>query len=179
MPRPEATEDDKTIETWETSIAGTVFVWVYDRREDRYQQQSVGGSTGSRRIHLTRDDRKYNQELVPSENQGLDPFTNGTLRLIGAATRDEMLDTRYHFTDDELGEMFEVRDVDLFLEACRDITSELILRRLLAMADVRGTVAQAEGLKDLVKDRYPIGGTQKTIRDMIEAGEKIGATRSY
>jgi hypothetical protein len=179
MPRPDATEDDKTIETWETAISGTIFLWVYDRREDRYQQQSVGGNTGSRRIHLTRDDRKYNQELIPAENENLDAFTNGALRLVGAATRDELLDTRYHYSDPELSEMFEVRDPDLFLEACREITSELLLRRLMSMAEKKGTVAQATGLKDLIDERYPIGGTQKTIRDMIEAGERIGATRSY
>lgn len=178
MTRPDSTDDDKVIETWESAIPATVWIWVYDRREDRYNQQAVGGR-GSRRIHLTRDDRKYNQELMPVENEGLDPFTNGSLRLLGAATRDENLDVRYHLTDEELSQFFDVRDPDLFLEGVRDITSELILRRLADLSVSTGTQAQAEALKELVSTRYPIGGTQKTIREMIDAGERIGATRAY
>ena len=179
MTRPDTTADDKVIETWESAIAGTVFVWVYDRREDRYHQQSIGGKSGSRRIHITRDDRKYNQEQMPVENEHLDPFTNGSLRLVGAATRDELLDTRYHFTDADLTSMFDVRDIDLFVEGIQAISSELILRRLQTMSEKVGTSAQTEALRELVTSRYPIGGPQKTIREMIEAGEKIGATRSY
>jgi hypothetical protein len=179
MPRPDATEDDKAIETWESVIAGTVFLWVYDRRDDRYHQQAVGGRSAPKRIYMSRDDRKYNQEQVPDENQGLDPFTNGSLRLVAAQTRDENLDERYHRTDSELTELFEVRNLDLFKEAIEDITSELILRRLVALSDENATQAQAEVLKDLVTSRYPIGGTQKTVREMIEAGERIGATRMY
>ncbi len=179
MTRPDTTADDKTVETWESAIDGAIFLWVYDRREDRYIQQSVGGRSGSRRIHISRDDRKYNQEQLPHENQHLDPFTNGSLRLLGAATRDDTLDVRYHFTDEELATMVEVRDPKLFLEGIQDISSELILRRLLSVAEGVATSAQTAALKDLVDTRYPIGGTQKTIREMIDAGERIGATRAY
>lgn len=177
--RPEQTEDDKVVETWETTIAGTVFVWVYDRREDKYHHQSVGGKSGSRRLHISRDDRKYNQEQIPIEAEHLDPFTNGSLRLVGAATRDETLDVRYHFTDGDLEEMFEVRDLDMFMETAKEITSELILRRLQAVGERVGTQAQNDALKALVNERYPIGGTQRTIREMIEAGERIGASDGY
>lgn len=179
MTRPEASEDDKTIETWETAIAGAVWVWVYDRREDRYISQSVGGKTGSRRLHITRDDRKYNQEQMPYENAHQDPFTNGALRLISAATRDELLDVRYHYTDADLAELFEVRDPHTFMEGVTDIHSELIVRRLLAMAETIGTQAQNQVLKEYVSQKWPIGGTQKTVREMIEAGERMGAERIW
>jgi hypothetical protein len=179
MTRPETTDDDRVVETWESAIAGTVFVWQYDRREDRYHQASVGGRSGSRRLHITRDDRKYNQEQVPIENTDLDVFTNGALRFVGAATRDDTLDVRYHFTDSELAEMFNVRDPELFIEGVSDITSELILRRLLALGEDIGTQAQFRVLKDLVTERYPIGGTQKTVREMIEAGEKMGVGSTF
>ncbi len=177
MARPAVTEDDKTVETWESAIPGAVYVWVYDKREDRYVKQAVGGRSASRRLHITRDDRKYNQELIPVENTALDPFTNGALRFVTAASRDESLDVRYHFTDEELGQVFELRDLANFNEAIRDIDSELILRRLSDMSETIGTVAQVEALKDLLRERYPIGGTQKSVREMIEAGERIGATR--
>jgi hypothetical protein len=174
MVRPESNAEDKTIETWESVIPGIVFVWTYDRREDRYIQVSVGGKSGSKRLYLTRDDRKYNQEQVPFENSGMDVFTNGALRLIASETRDEHLDTRYHYTNEELAELFEVRDTDLFMEAVQEISSELILRRLMAMGEKLATQAQFNALKELVAVRYPIGGTQKTVREMIEAGERIG-----
>ncbi len=96
--RPTAKDEDKVIETWESTVEGTVYVDVYSRREDAYVSQRIGGTTGSKRLHISRDDRKYNQERVSDENKMLDPFTNGALRLIESATRDENLDTRYHLT---------------------------------------------------------------------------------
>lgn len=175
MARPHARDEDKVVETWEIVTPGTIYVWVYDRREDRYDTQGVGGRS-SKRLHLTRDDRKYNQELVPLENRHLDPFTNGSLRLVDCATRDETLDMRYHLTDADLKQMFEVRDRTLFLEAVSSIESELVLRRLADLADENGTVAQLETLKDLIRERYPIGGTQKAVREMIEAGERLAGS---
>lgn len=177
MARPATIEEDKVVETWESAIEGTVWVWVYDRREDRYQKQAVGGRSASKRLHITRDDRKYNQEQIPVENSTHDPFTNGALRFIDAATRDESLDMRYHFTDTELAQVFELRDQDLFVEAVRGFESELILRRLGAMSEKLGTLVQVEAIRDLIQERYPIGGTQRSVREMIEAGEKLNATR--
>jgi hypothetical protein len=177
MARPEAREADKVIETWESAVAGSVWVWVYDRREDRYIKASCGGRTGSRRLHISRDDRKYNQEQIPVENSQHDPFTNGALRFIDAATRDDSLDMRYHFTDLDLGQIFDVRDMALFEEAVKEIESELILRRLAALGEQIGTMAQVDVVRELLQERYPIGGTQKTVREMIEAGERLGITR--
>lgn len=175
MARPQAKPADQVIETWEILIAGTIYVWIYDKRDDRYRSQKVSGTSGSSRLHLTRDDRKYNQEILPVENRHLDVFTNGALRLVESSERDEHLDIRYHYTDADLAEMFEVRDPELFLQAVSEIDSELILRRLVAMAEDKATVAQNTALKELVAERYPIGGTQATVREMIEAGERIGA----
>ncbi len=179
MARPAAKEHDTVIETWETSSPGTTWVWVYDRREDKYTEQRVGGREGSGRLHIARDDRKYNQERVPDENRMLDPFTNGALRLVESATRDETLDVRYHYSDADLLEMFEVRDEALFAEAVAEIESELIIRRLLSMSEKAGTQAQSTCLREICEDKWPIGGTQKTVREMIEAGERIGATQIY
>lgn len=175
MSRPQAKAADQVIETWEILIPGSVYVWVYEKRDDRYRKQRVGGTSGSRRLHISRDDRKYNQELIPVENRAHDAFTNGALRLVESSDRDEHLDIRYHYTDQDLAELFEVRDTELFIAAVKDIDSELIIRRLAAMAEVKATVAQNEALKELVSERYPIGGTQATVREMIEAGERIGA----
>lgn len=177
MVRPPIDPQDAIIETWEIAFPGTVWVWVYDRREDVYKKQAVGGRQGSKSIHLTRDDRKYNQELIPDENRHLDPFTNGCLRLLGSADRDESLDVRNHYSRDDLIAMFEVRDPDLFTEAMQTLASEVVLRRLQGLADDHGTVTQGAILRDLITERFPVGGTQRTVREMMEAGERIGATR--
>lgn len=178
MVRPVVRPEDQAVETWEISFPGSIGVWVYDRREDQYKRQTISARSGSKTIHMTRDDRKYNQELIPDENRALDPFTNGQLRLLGsAADRDENLDVRYHYSDTDLVGMFEVRDVALFQEAMEAIGSEVILRRLQGLADAHATVAQVEVLRDIIERRYPIGGTQRTVREMIEAGDRIGAQR--
>lgn len=179
MVRPKTTPDGEIIETWQAATAGTTWVWVYDRRDDKYAKKRVGGREGSGVLHLRRDDRKYNQERIPVENRMLDPFTNGALRLIESSTRDESLDVRYHYTDADLMEMFDVRDENLFGELITGIESELIVRRLLGMAEKAGTQAQVQALRDMCDDKWPIGGTQKTVREMIEAGERIGAGQIY
>lgn len=179
MARPTPTTTDKIIETWETSAPGTTWVWTYDRREDKYVEQRVGGREGSGRIHLSRDDRKYNQERIPTENRMLDPFTNGALRLIESSDRDETLDIRYHYSEADLSEMFEVRDEKLFADMVSEIESELIIRRLLAMAEKSGTQAQTTILKESCDARWPIGGTQATVRAMIEEGERLGVGQIY
>lgn len=171
--RPEAREEDKVIETWESAVDGTVYVWVYDRREDRYVKATIGGGIGSKILHITRDDRKYNQEQVPIENKQHDPFTNGALRFKNAATRDETLDLRYHYTDEELIGIFDMRDLDLFKEAIESIESELILRRLFAVGETTGTIAQMDALRELIAARYPIGGTQKTVEEMMQKGQEL------
>ncbi len=174
MARPGISDQDKIIETWEATTESTTWVSVWDRREERYKNQRVGGRSGSRRLHISRDDRKFNQEQLPLENKPLDPFTNGTLRLVETATRDETLETRYHKTDEELGEYFDLRDPVVFAEAISSIESQLVLHRILAMAEVQGTVSQLEATRDLIRKRWPIGGSQRTYREMEEAGERLG-----
>jgi hypothetical protein len=177
MARPVPSDQDRIIETWESVVAGTVYVWVYDRREDKYIKQAVGGRSASKRLHISRDDRKYNQELVPPENRQHDPFTNGALRLKESANRDESLDIRYHYTDEDLKTFFEIRDEALFSEAIEAVESELILRRLEAVAEKEGTVAQHEALREVVRERYPIGGTQRTVAEMYRENERSFAER--
>lgn len=178
MARPVPNGHDSAIETWEITFDGSVSVWVYDKREDTYRKQVVSRHSGSKLLHITRDDRKYNQELTPVENKHLDVFTNGQMRLLGSsADRDENLDIRNHLSDEQLVEMFEIRDPELFRDLLEVQTSEVILRRLASIADEHATVTQSEILRELIADRYPIGGTQRTVREMLEASDRIGAPR--
>lgn len=178
MARPMPNDHDSAIETWEITFDGSVSVWVYDKREDAYRKQVVSRHSGSRLLHITRDDRKYNQELTPIENRHLDVFTNGQMRLLGSsADRDENLDIRNHLSDGQLVELFEIRDPDLFQDLLEAQTSEVILRRMASIADQHATVTQNEILREVIAQRYPIGGTQRTVREMLEAGDRIGAQR--
>jgi hypothetical protein len=169
--RPATRAADKVIERWEITVPGQVAVWTYDKRNDQYVRTTVGGKRGSKTLRISRDDRKYNEENIPDENAKLNPFRNGALRLL--TDPDAELDTRNHYADAELAQLLEERDVDAFQVVLDGIDSELIMRRLVSLAEATGTVAQLDAVRSAVKARWPIGGTQKTIRDMLAAGEKL------
>jgi len=166
--------DEKVIETWETTTEGTTWVSVMDPREGRYVKRRVGGRQGgSRRLHISVDDRRFNQEQVVEEMREHDPFTNGQLVLI-SSDRAEDIDTTYHLTNDDLRALLSIKDSATFESEVADIKSELILRRLVEVAEKDATVAQLEFIRDLIRDRYKVGGTQRTVREMMLAGELAG-----
>lgn len=172
------TEDTSQLETWEATTEGvTVWVWVYDKREDKYKKQRVGGRSGSKTLHIRADDRRFNMEQVVDENKALDPFTNGLLRLVTAAQEDEDLDTTYHLDDEALKALLEVRDEDVFKSEIESIDSELILRRLKDTSEKHGQVWQLEAIRTLLDERYKRGGSQRVVADMIATGEMDGSTR--
>lgn len=168
------TEQKLEHETWEIQIPGQVRIWTMDRRHGGYVTKPVNGRRGKspRRITLTRDEREYNQELVPPENRHLDPFLNGALvRVIG----DEKVGD---LTDEALIQYLELLSEEAFQEAIEDIEFELTHRRLLELAANQGRMWQVEALRVLVDQRYPVpaGGTQRTVEEMFNDGE-FGATR--
>lgn len=175
MPRFD-NEDTHIVETWEITTPGTIWVTVYDRRDDRYTQTRVGGREGaSKRLNISRDDRKFNQESIIEERKHLDPFTNGKLRFIKSSdgSEPEGVDRTYHMTDQDLLAMLADKNIDSFEQKVRAIQSELIVRRLVDIADKDGTRLQYETIRDIINERYPVGGTQRAVRDMVEAGEKL------
>src|SRR4051812_16780617 len=122
-------------EVWEITTPGTVWVWTRDvRNPGQYNKTRVGGrSGGSKRLRITTDERRYNEEQVIDEMLDHNPFRNGTLRLL-SIDEDVQVDdivANYHLSDDELKQYFDVKDEDLFTEAMKEIESELVLRRLL------------------------------------------------
>jgi hypothetical protein len=162
------------METWEITTDGTVWVDKMDAREGRYVKQRVGGRQGgSRRLHITTDDRRFNQEQVVEEMKAYDPFTNGALVLVSAEKADD-IDSTYHLTTEDLGRLLEIKDRDLFESEVSDIKSELILRRLKELGETQATVAQLEFITELIRARYKVGGTQRTVREMMQAGEMSG-----
>jgi hypothetical protein len=173
------TNDDPVIETWETLTEGTVWVWVKDARTGSMVKRRLGGKAGgTRSVHLTADERRYNQEQVVEENISEDPFTNGSLKLKNT-THASDVDTTYHLTNDDLRELLAIRDQKTFEGEVASITSELILRRLKDIAESEATIAQYQFVRDTVDERYRSGGTQATVREMLEEeSRRIGNTIS-
>jgi hypothetical protein len=157
-------------ETWEIQIPGTARVWVRDRRFGTYQPKKVSGK-GPKRITLSRDEREYNQELVPEENERHNPWTNGTLvQIVGGTKQGEL-------TDEALRAYLELESEEAFTEAVSDIDIELTLRRLIGFAATDGRMWQVTILRELIDERYRVGGTQRTVQEMYDEGELDRSTR--
>lgn len=172
-----AASNDDILETWDLLTESMVWVWVKDPRTGAMTKRRVGGASGgSKVLHLTADERRYNQEQVLDENVGLDPFTNGTLKLRDA-TKASDVDSRYHLSNDDLRAMLAITDMQVFESEVADITSELILRRLKDIAENEATIGQYTFLRELVDSRYRTGGTQATVREMIEEESKRAGGR--
>lgn len=176
MVRVAQTELHPDTETWELQTAGTVWIWVKDPKErNGWKKQRAGGSGGSKRVHITAEERRHNEEQVVDENQAThNIFRNGALMRVDKGAPADDIDTRYHLADDDLRALIQVRDLALFSEELSSINSELIIRRLKAIADVDGTMAQVNEIDNLIEMRYKAGGTQRTVQELIDAGEKLG-----
>ena len=164
-------------EIWECTTGATVWVWINDVRQGGYMKQRVGGRAGgSKRLRITTDERRYNEELVIDEMADHNPFRNGLLMLISSAKVDD-IDISAHLTDQDLHDMLEFRDPELFEAAVAEMQHELVIRRLKALAETEGTVAQNDFLNDLLRVRYPIGGTQSVVQEMLNEEAKSASTR--
>jgi hypothetical protein len=169
------------IETWEVTGEFTVWVWKHDvRHPGHMEKQRAGGKAGgSKRLRLTTDERRYNEEQVVEENKDLNPFTNGQLKLVdGGKMPLDDIDQTYHWGDEQYSAFFEIRDVDLFKEQAEEIASELILRRLYMIGEKTATIEQREVLKEIIEVRYKAGGTQGTVQEILNDEAKLGKTIS-
>jgi hypothetical protein len=166
-------------EQWEITTAATVWVWLYDRRNDNYRKQKVSGGPGggSKKLTISVGDRRYNQELVIEEMKDHDPFTNGTLlRLSGPELSDdeEHLDISNHKTNAQLLEFFAITDVPMFQEAVDSLTSETLIRRLHSLAKKSALAWQLNIIEEVIDQRYRVGGTQPTVAQMIKDQDMQG-----
>jgi hypothetical protein len=163
----------RTSEVWETTTEGTIWVQVKDTRNPgAWTQRRVGGK-GSKRLTITTDEREFNQETLPYENQHLDPFTNGLLVRVSPKTA---VPTRYELTDDDLLEKLADRRDDLFLTYLAQIDSEVIMRRLLALAREHSTMARHEVIKEIIEGRYAVGKTSQVVAEEVADGQKYADT---
>jgi hypothetical protein len=168
------TDDRDVIEVWEIQTEGTVWVWTKDVRTPGHMQKTrVGGKAGgSRRLRISRDERRFNEEQVIDEMASHNPFRNGALRFVSADDKQQAddIDTTYHMTNEDLLNLLEIKDEALLKSEVEGIASELVLRRLYMVAEKNATVAQLGIIRDVVDERYQIGGTQQSIREQDRPG---------
>lgn len=168
MAQATAPPEADTVETWEIQVAGGVQVWKKNKRTGEYEHVRVHGTSGPRLLHISEDDRLYNQELISgADNAVLDPFTNGSLAKIEGGEK-------IGLTDEQLIEYFELEDEDAFREAVADIPIELTIRRLRALSETKGTVMHLNVLIDAIEERFKAGGTQPTVAAMFEEDAREG-----
>lgn len=163
-----APKDSDVQETWEVVVPGGIRVWKLSRRTGEYETVRVHGTKGPKLLRITKDERLYNQELIPEESKQHDPFENGSMVRVEGQER-------IGVTDEDLQTYLEIGDVDVFIEALEDIADkELIMRRLYRLAETEGTMAQVEAIRDVLDERYRVGGTQPTVQEMMEDGDNKG-----
>lgn len=149
-------------EIWEATTEGTTYVNVRDpRNAGGWTKRRVGGR-GSKRITITTEEREFNQDLVHYENRHLDPFTNGLL--IQVAPKDVERGEN-HRSDDELVTVLAIPDDDQFEKAVTLVTSEVVVRRMLALAEKRAPMMRYQFIRDLVTDRYSVGKTSRVVAE--------------
>lgn len=161
--------DRQVMEVWEIQIPGGCHIQRFDQRRQEYVLVKLHGSNGPKRITLSKDDRIYNQEMIRPDYKKHDPFENGTLARVEAGNL-------VGITDGDLAEMLSVRGAE-FRSLLASIENELTARRLYDLAQRDGTMEQVEALRDLIEERWRVGGTQPTVAELYaeatEGGERL------
>jgi hypothetical protein len=154
---------ENTQEIWESTTGGTTWVQVKDpRTPGGWRQQKVGGK-GTQRLTITVEEREFNQELIPFENRHHDPFQNGLL----VRTHPKGVERgEYELSDEQLVELLQVSDDVVFLEQLAAIDSEVIVRRVLQLAEQNTTMVRFQAIQSLVDERYHIGKTSKVVKEI-------------
>lgn len=166
-------ENANAQEIWESTTGGTTWVHVKDARvPGGWRQQKVGGK-GTRRLTLTVEEREFNQDLIPFENAKHDPFTNGLLVRISPKVVEER--GEYELNDDQLVEILQLGDDETFLSTVREIDSEILMRRLLALSETHSTMTRFREIQQIVDSRYRGGKTSRVVKEIYEDDEKYAA----
>jgi hypothetical protein len=161
---------DTDVEIWEATTPSVVWLNVKDPVKKGWKQVKVS-LQGPKRVQITVEERRFNQDSIPEENLQHDPFTNGQLICVqGTAMGANLL------TDDDLVTILTLDGDEEFEETVNAMISEVLVRRMLGLAETQATHNRFEFLRDLVDARYRVGGTQRTVQQMIDDGEKLAAT---
>lgn len=121
------------LEAWKNATPGRVIVQKYASDGVTLRGEMV---SSGKVIHLSPQERKYNQEIAASED--LDVFLNGRLQPVSLLTDDEssrkMAEHPNHITDEEGIALFSVSTED-FEGRLNLITNATAIQRLLELAE--------------------------------------------
>lgn len=151
------------IEVWELTLPGRVHVNVTNHlgREKGLSAVGKGG-----RLRLSTLDRELNEEQIRVPQ--LNPFRNGMLVQVGGPKL-EGDQRKEAIPDEDLAEFFAVTGEEDFRELIEEV-GEVNLRRLQMMAEdpsINVTVTQSNMIKELIQERYPIGGDTPSYRELM------------
>jgi len=154
------------VEIWEATTLQTTWLNVFDHINGGWKQVRVGGGAGaSKRIQLSVIERRFNSDMVPEESMGLDPFSNGALICVQGEAR-----TANQIDDAAIIALLTGPD-EKFIASIDGIKSELLLRRILTISAKHATNERYTYLRDLIDQRYKVGGTQRAMRELYALGE--------
>ena len=164
--RRDVREELDRVEIWESLTDSTTWILVRDHINGGWKHQRVGGR-GARRIQLTVEERRFNQDMVPDENVQLDPFVNGLLKCVqGEGSSPNAMD------DAKLVALCGLpEDADFFAKA-EAIQSEVLLRRLVRVAEKHASNPRYLFVRDLADTRYRVSKSQPSL-DPSFKGEKL------
>lgn len=163
---------EESVEIWEATTESVVFLNVKDpTKKDGWKQVKVS-LQGPKRVQITLEERRFNQSQIPEENLSLDPFSNGQLICV----QGEAKGGGNQLGDDDLIVILTLDDDDEFESAVTELQSEVLVRRLLGLAQTKATHNRFEFIRDLVDVRYRVGGTQTVVQQMIDDGEKLSGS---
>lgn len=152
-------------EIWESTTGGTVYVNVKDPRNPRAWIQKKVGGKGSQRITITVEERLFNQDMNTYENEHLDPFANGLLYRVSPKSGER---GQYELSDEELVAVLKGGEDEDFEATVANTKSEIMLRRMLFLAERNATMHRFNIIKDTVEQRFAIGKTSKVVQEMYE-----------
>lgn len=146
-------------EIWELTIPGRVNVEAFNPRGG---SRTVSAKGKGQRLRLSTEDRLLNQERIRDPEN--DPFTNGMLiRIDSQATPADK--SPEAFTEDELLSLFGLPLEDF--EAVVSGLGQVPVRRLRALVDKHGSVAQSTFLVEQIETRWPVtSGDTAVYREM-------------
>lgn len=156
--------ENSTQEIWESVTGGTVWVHVKDPRNPGGWKEAKVGGKGSQRLTITVDEREFNQDLIPFENEQFDPFKNGLLIRISPKDAERGENEK---TDEELIEILRLPDDDKYQTTVHSIESEVVLRRMLELAEKNASMMRHEVIRNVVDDRYSVGKMSRVVKEAI------------
>ncbi len=159
-----STATENVQETWETTTGGTVYVQVKDPRQPGGWRQTKVGGKSAKKLRITVEEREFNQELIPEDNQEHDPFLNGLL--VRTHPKDAPKGVN-ELSDADLIEMLQMDSDEVFMEAVKSLASEVVLRRLVALAERHTNLLRLQELQAFVDAKYRVGKTSKVVAEMI------------